>query len=74
MVTFRRVKNFQRQEKEVMDALIAGIVVLVLLILLLTPSPSRQVYRCQKCGFTSDNELEAAGHEKLENMHKVVKE
>jgi hypothetical protein len=50
---------------------IGGLALLVLLILLLTSDP-RHLYHCQKCGFETYNEVEAAGHEKMENAHKVV--
>ena len=58
-----------------MDALvmIVGIAIIVLLLWLLFPSSSSQTYRCEKCGFETQSKLEAVGHEKLENAHKVVK-
>ena len=50
---------------------IGGLALLVLIILLLTSNP-RHLYHCQKCGFETYSEIEAAGHEKMENAHKVV--
>lgn len=57
-----------------MDIMLVGIVVIILILWLLVPSSSGEVRRCTKCGFTTTSELEAIGHEKLENAHKVVKE
>ena len=34
--------------------------------------PDRDKYTCNKCGFSTNSDLEAAGHEKLENMHKCA--
>jgi hypothetical protein len=59
-----------------MDTIIGLCIVgAVLLILwLLAPSSSGEVHRCEKCGFTTTSKLEAIGHEKLENAHKVIKQ
>jgi hypothetical protein len=57
-----------------MEIMIIGIVVVVLILWLLSPSSGGEIRRCTKCGFTTYNEVEAAGHEALENKHKVVKE
>jgi hypothetical protein len=34
--------------------------------------PNSDHYTCTKCGFSTNSDLEAAGHDKLENMHKCV--
>ena len=52
---------------------IATIVFLVVIVWLLMPSRSSGRYYCEKCGFTTENSLEEAGHDKLENAHKTVK-
>jgi hypothetical protein len=52
---------------------IAAIGLVVLLFLLLTMPLSSKNYRCSACGFETSSELEAAGHEKLENTHKVIR-
>ncbi len=50
-------------------AVFGGIFLIVVLL-----TGSRRTYHCQKCGFRTDNELEAAGHEKLENSHRVIQD
>jgi len=53
-------------------SLIIAIVVIALIFWLLTSRPNMKVYHCQKCGFETTSQLEAVGHEKLENSHKLV--
>lgn len=49
-----------------------GFMVLVYCLYLLLSGPlDRRPYRCSKCGFETYSELEATGHEKAENAHKV---
>lgn len=49
-----------------------GFVVVVYCLYLLFSGPlDRKPYRCSKCGFETYSEIEATGHEKLENAHKV---
>jgi len=57
-----------------MDTLIGALVIVLIIWLLVSGLSTQKLFRCQKCGFTTASELEAVGHEKLENAHKVVKE
>jgi len=61
-----------------MDALYmigaGALIIAIVWLLTSTTLLDRQPYRCQKCGFETYNEVEASGHEKMENGHKVVKE
>ena len=55
-----------------MDILLVVAALILLLVVVLKTAPIGQVYRCQKCGFKTRSELEAAGHDKLENAHKTT--
>ena len=55
--------------------LIGAAALIIALVWLLTDTGifDRQTYRCDKCGFETYSDLEASGHEKMENGHKIVK-
>ncbi len=51
--------------------LCAAAVILSVIWLLITTFTTTS-YRCSKCGYQTDSEIEARIHEKVENMHKMI--
>lgn len=49
-----------------------GLMVIALLIALAVSFLPNKKYTCSKCGYETYDEVMAAGHEKLENTHKIV--
>lgn len=52
-------------------AAIGLLVIVVLIALALSALPNKK-YTCSRCGYETHDEVMAAGHEKIENQHKMV--
>jgi hypothetical protein len=50
---------------------IIGLVVVVLFIVLVLSALPRNTYKCQECGWETPYRQDAAGHQKLMEMHKM---
>lgn len=49
-----------------------GLGVVVLFVWALLSALPNKKYTCSKCGYETYDEVNAAGHEKIENSHRVV--